>query len=96
VPVVQEFLRFIHSKQGQQIVKKDGFVPLNQALLDETKAAYEDDWRLRRARSAGFQPARAVGVPPTVCRRPEARGRCRRDARAPYRKKSDNPGTRSP
>jgi ABC-type phosphate transport system substrate-binding protein len=42
-PVVQEFLRFIHSKQGQQIVKKDGFVPLNQALFDETRAAYEAD-----------------------------------------------------
>jgi phosphate transport system substrate-binding protein len=41
-PHIREFLKFIHSKQGQEAVTKDGFVSLNQKLVDDSKAAYED------------------------------------------------------
>jgi phosphate transport system substrate-binding protein len=40
---VQEFLRFVHSKDGQETVKKDGFIPLTQKLADEFGYAYVDE-----------------------------------------------------
>jgi phosphate transport system substrate-binding protein len=40
--VVREFFKFIHSAQGQEIVLKDGFVPLTKDLVDEQIAAYSD------------------------------------------------------
>jgi phosphate transport system substrate-binding protein len=40
-PIVREFLRFIHSKQGQEIVEKDGFVPLSQDIVEKLGLPYE-------------------------------------------------------
>jgi phosphate transport system substrate-binding protein len=34
-PLMGEFIRFVFSKQGQEIVIKDGFYPLSKALADE-------------------------------------------------------------
>ena len=40
--VVREFFKFIHSHEGQDIVLKDGFVPLTKDLVEEEKAAFQD------------------------------------------------------
>jgi phosphate transport system substrate-binding protein len=34
-PLMTEFIRYVFSKQGQQIVLKDGFYPVSNALADE-------------------------------------------------------------
>lgn len=34
-PLTQEFLKFVLSKEGQQVVVKDGYYPLPKALVDE-------------------------------------------------------------
>ena len=39
-PVVREFLRFIHSKEGQDIVVKDGYVPMTKKLVDKFADQY--------------------------------------------------------
>ncbi|MCA8912416.1 MAG: phosphate ABC transporter substrate-binding protein [Planctomycetes bacterium] len=41
-PVIREFFKFIHSKEGQEVVLKDGFVPLSQKLIDKYTDTYED------------------------------------------------------
>jgi phosphate transport system substrate-binding protein len=40
-PVVREFLRFVHSKAGQDVVLKDGYVPLNKRMVDRFEAQYK-------------------------------------------------------
>ena len=42
-PVVREFLRFIHSKAGQEVVLKDGFFPLNQKMVEKYSDQYADE-----------------------------------------------------
>ncbi len=37
-PLVHEFLRFVLSKEGQEIVVKDGYLPLTDAVLEEELA----------------------------------------------------------
>ena len=34
-PIVQEFIKFIYSKEGQKVVVKDGFFPLKSAAIDQ-------------------------------------------------------------
>ena len=34
-PLVKEFLKFVYSKEGQQVVVKDGFFPLSAAMVDK-------------------------------------------------------------
>ena len=41
-PTVREFLRFVLSKQGQEIVVKDGYVALTAAMVGEERAKVED------------------------------------------------------
>ncbi|MBX3461279.1 MAG: phosphate ABC transporter substrate-binding protein [Planctomycetes bacterium] len=41
-PVVREFFRFVHSKQGQDVVLKDGFFPLNRKMADRFADQYQD------------------------------------------------------
>jgi phosphate transport system substrate-binding protein len=41
-PVVREFFKFIHSTEGQEVVLKDGFVPMNKALVDKFTDQYLD------------------------------------------------------
>ncbi|MCA8916981.1 MAG: phosphate ABC transporter substrate-binding protein [Planctomycetes bacterium] len=41
-PVIREFFKFIHSREGQEVVNKDGFVPLNQGTIDKYADSYED------------------------------------------------------
>lgn len=40
-PVVREFLRFIHSKQGQEVVVRDGYIPLNKRVVDRFAPQYK-------------------------------------------------------
>ena len=37
-PLVHEFLRFVLSKEGQEVVVKDGYLPLTDAVLEEELA----------------------------------------------------------
>jgi phosphate transport system substrate-binding protein len=37
---VREFFRYIHSKEGQEIVIKDGYIPLTKTVADDNAAAY--------------------------------------------------------
>ena len=37
-PVVREFLRFVFSKEGQEIVVKDGYYPLPAKVVQEELA----------------------------------------------------------
>jgi phosphate transport system substrate-binding protein len=39
-PVVREFLRYIHSFEGQEVVVKDGYVPLNQKMVERFADQY--------------------------------------------------------
>ncbi|MCC7508057.1 MAG: phosphate ABC transporter substrate-binding protein [Planctomycetes bacterium] len=41
-PVVREFFRFIHSKEGQEVVVKDGYVPLTKKIADKFADQYAD------------------------------------------------------
>lgn len=41
-PVVREFFRFIHCKEGQDVVLKDGFFPLNKKMVDKFADQYLD------------------------------------------------------
>ena len=34
-PIVMEFLKFVYSRDGQQVVVKDGFFPLSAAVLEK-------------------------------------------------------------
>jgi phosphate transport system substrate-binding protein len=34
-PIVKEFIKFIYSKEGQQVVIKDGFFPLNTSTIEK-------------------------------------------------------------
>jgi phosphate transport system substrate-binding protein len=34
-PVVREFFRFIHSKEGQEIVTKGNYIPLTKKVIDK-------------------------------------------------------------
>ncbi|WED22320.1 phosphate ABC transporter substrate-binding protein PstS family protein [Vibrio sp. JC009] len=34
-PIEREFIRFIYSKQGQEMVQKDGYVPVSQEIADK-------------------------------------------------------------
>ena len=34
-PIVQEFLKFIYSKEGQQVVIKDGYFPMSSSLIEK-------------------------------------------------------------
>ena len=40
-PMVREFVRFVLSRQGQEVVVKDGYIPLSAALA-ETELARLD------------------------------------------------------
>jgi phosphate transport system substrate-binding protein len=40
-PKIREFFRYIHSKQGQEIVVKDGYIPLTQKVVENQMNAYE-------------------------------------------------------
>lgn len=40
-PGVREFLKFVHSKAGQEIVLKDGYFPLNSKMADRFATQYE-------------------------------------------------------
>src|SRR6185436_14150181 len=40
-PVVREFLRLVFSSQGQEIVVKDGYLPLTAAIAGEERAKVE-------------------------------------------------------
>jgi phosphate transport system substrate-binding protein len=37
-PLTREFLRFVLSREGQEIVVKDGFLPLTAAVVQEELA----------------------------------------------------------
>jgi phosphate transport system substrate-binding protein len=37
-PVVREFLKFVFSREGQEIVLKDGYYPLPAAVVQEELA----------------------------------------------------------
>ncbi|MBK8207681.1 MAG: phosphate ABC transporter substrate-binding protein [Planctomycetes bacterium] len=39
-PVVREFFRFIHCKEGQEVVLKDGFFPLNKKMVEKYADQY--------------------------------------------------------
>ena len=39
-PVVREFLRFIHCKEGQEIVAKDGYIPMSQKMVERFADQY--------------------------------------------------------
>lgn len=41
-PVVREFLRFIHSKEGQEVVVKDGYFPMSQKMVEKYTDQYTD------------------------------------------------------
>lgn len=41
-PVIREFLKFVHSREGQEVVVKDGFIPLTRATVDEHTSGYAD------------------------------------------------------
>jgi phosphate transport system substrate-binding protein len=34
-PIVMEFLKFVYSREGQQVVVKDGFFPLSEAVIEK-------------------------------------------------------------
>jgi len=34
-PLVQEFLKFVYSKEGQQVVIKDGYFPINASIIEK-------------------------------------------------------------
>ena len=34
-PIIGEFIKFIYSKEGQQVVIKDGFFPLKAAAIEK-------------------------------------------------------------
>jgi phosphate transport system substrate-binding protein len=38
---IREFFRYIHCKEGQEIVVKDGYIPLTKAVADDNAAAYK-------------------------------------------------------
>ena len=40
-PLTKEFLKFVLSKEGQEIVVKDGYYPMSAQLVDEDRAAME-------------------------------------------------------
>lgn len=40
-PLVREFIKFIYSKEGQAIVRKDGFFPLPQSVIEKELAKVE-------------------------------------------------------
>lgn len=40
-PVVREFLKFVFSRQGQEIVVKDGYLPLPAKIVREERAKVE-------------------------------------------------------
>lgn len=40
-PVVREFFKFIHSVEGQEVVQKDGYVPMNKKLVDKFADQYK-------------------------------------------------------
>lgn len=40
-PATREFIRFIHSRDGQQVVLKDGYYPLPRSVIDQTRAQLE-------------------------------------------------------
>ena len=35
-PMVREFVKFVLSQQGQQVVVKDGYIPLPKKVVDKT------------------------------------------------------------
>ncbi|MEZ5991635.1 MAG: phosphate ABC transporter substrate-binding protein [Planctomycetota bacterium] len=41
-PVIREFFKFVHSKEGQEVVLKDGFIPMNKKVCDKFADAYTD------------------------------------------------------
>ena len=40
-PLVKEFLRFVYSREGQQVVVKDGFFPLSPAMVEKETKKFE-------------------------------------------------------
>ena len=40
-PATREFIRFIHSRDGQQVVLKDGYYPLPRSVIDQTRRQLE-------------------------------------------------------
>lgn len=40
-PIVMEFLKFVYSRDGQQVVVKDGFFPLSAAVLEKELKKFE-------------------------------------------------------
>lgn len=40
-PLVREFLKFVYSKEGQQVVVKDGFFPLSAAVVEKEQKKLE-------------------------------------------------------
>jgi phosphate transport system substrate-binding protein len=42
-PKVREFFRFVHSKEGQEIVVKDGYIPLTKKVVDKNASQYLDN-----------------------------------------------------
>ncbi len=40
-PLVEEFLKFVLSKEGQEVVVKDGYLPVSQAIVAKEFAALE-------------------------------------------------------
>jgi phosphate transport system substrate-binding protein len=41
-PVIREFFKFIHTTEGQDVVLKDGFVPMTKKLVDKVTDQYLD------------------------------------------------------
>ena len=40
-PIVKEFLNFVYSREGQQVVIKDGYFPLNSKLIAKQRGKFE-------------------------------------------------------
>jgi len=40
-PIVKEFLKFVYSREGQSVVIKDGYFPLNAALMKKQRGNFE-------------------------------------------------------
>ena len=40
-PLTREFLKFVLSREGQEIVVKDGYYPMSAKLVNEDRAALE-------------------------------------------------------
>ena len=41
-PLVREFLKFVFSKEGQEVVVKDGYLPLPSKIVKEELAKIEE------------------------------------------------------